>query len=185
MRIATLLAGLLLALLAGCSGIGTPSTLTLGEADLQRLIERRFPLDRRYLEVIEVDVARPKLRLLPEVNRLAAVLDMDARDRVFGTAWHGRLAFDAALRWEPRDRSVRLQRVRVSEVTLADAARGVPAMPQAERIAALVAEQALEDMALYELPPDKAAQLQRLGIAPSAVTVTARGVEITFAPAPR
>jgi hypothetical protein len=43
-----------------------------------------------------------------------------------------------------------------------------------------LAEKLLEDLVIYRLPADKLEQLRRLGVAPGAVSVTSRGVEITL-----
>ena len=52
--------------LAGCTGLGRLRPLTLSQAGLQRAIERHFPLQRRLFEAIDIQVARPTVRLLPE-----------------------------------------------------------------------------------------------------------------------
>jgi len=172
-------------LLAACAGFGGPNTVTLSEGDLQRLVERHFPVERRYLDVLDVTIGAPRMRLLPERNRLATVLEVGTRDRLFGGSWHGRLALDSALRYEPQDQTVRLLQVRVDDFTVDNAGPGVPreARTQAERLGGLLAERVLEDMVVYRLPPERAERLQRMGLAPGAVTVTARGVEITMAKA--
>ena len=53
---------------------------------------------------------------------------------------------------------------------------------QAERLGAVLAERVLEDFTVYRVPAERAAQLLRAGVAPGAVTVTPRGVEVTLAP---
>jgi hypothetical protein len=174
---------LLALLLPACAGLGGPHTLTLGQADIDRWAERNFPLERRVLEVVELTLKAPRVSLLAERNRLAAVLDLQARDRLFGAGWQGQVSFDTALRWEATDQTVRLSQVRVQDLQLERTSAA--ARPAAERVAAVLAEQALEGLVLYRLPAERAAQMQRLGVAPSAVTVTARGVEITFAPLAR
>jgi len=172
--------------LQACATLGGPRVITLELNDLVRGLERRFPLERRLLEVLDVTVARPDLRLLPERNRLALALDVAARDRLFGGAWRGRLALDSALRWEAADQSVRLLQVRVAEFTLdAAASAGGNRASQAERLAAVLTERVLEDLSLWRASPEQLQSLQRVGLAPSAVTVTARGVEVTLAPLPR
>lgn len=166
-------------LVAACSGL--PTTITVGEADLQQLLERQFPLERRLLEVFEVALSEPKLRLDPEHNRLATAFDVDTRDRLFGGHWRGRIGLESGLRYEPGDQTLRLAQVSVDEVAPA----GGAAPTSADRIAALVAERVLEGRVIYRVPAERMAQLQRLGLAPGAVNVTATGVEITLAAAPR
>jgi hypothetical protein len=163
----------------GCAGIGGSPSITLSERELAELLERHFPLDRRLLEVFDVTLGRPRVQLLPERNRLAAKLAIQARERVFGVRGSGTLDFDAALRWEPRDRSLRLAQVRVNDLAFDG---GGPARSGVERLSGAVVERVIEDFALYTLPAERAEQLRQRGYAPSEVAVTRRGVEITFAP---
>jgi hypothetical protein len=166
--------------LGGCAGLSGPPVVTLSQPDLDRLVQRNFPVERRLLEVFEVSVNTPRVHLLPERNRLAAVLDLRARDRLLGGQWQGRLDVDAVLRWEPADQSLRLAQVRVQEMAWNGAGTDVPGV--AARLGAVLVERVLEDMSVWRLPPEKADELKRKGLEPGAVTFTSRGVEITFQP---
>lgn len=168
-------------LLSACAGLGGPPTVTLSQSEIERLVERNFPVDRALLDVFDVTVNAPKVALVPERNRLAAVVAVRARDRLFGSSWQGQLSFDAALRWEARDQTVRLSQVRVQDLALASP--GALTRSTAERLGAALAERVLEESSIYRLSAERAAQMRQLGYVPGAVTVTSRGVEITFAPA--
>lgn len=188
--------------LAGCASLSGPTVVTLTEADLTRLLQRAFPLQRRVLDLLDVTLATPSLRLQPERNRLALVLDLSSQERLFGKSARGRLAFDSALRYEPGDATVRLVQVRVQQLSLEGgatlpgavaAALPAPAMPAgaasapagvAQRLGQALAERMLENLSIYQLSPERLASLRQLGLQPGAVTVTARGVEITLARAP-
>ena len=137
-------------LLPGCAGLGGPTRIKLSESELNARVQRLFPLQRRLLEVVEASV------------------------------WQGRLDFDAALRWDAADQSVRLDQVRVQDFVLAPGSSGP--RTTVERLGLLLAERALEGLSRYRLPPERAAELQRRGLAPGAIAVTERGVEITFVP---
>ncbi len=165
--------------LSSCAGLFGPPVITLTMPEIERLLQRQFPLERRLADVFEVTVAQPQLGLWAERNRLSVRIDMSARDRLMGGSWSAQLSFETALRWEPRDQTLRLAQVRVQDLVLGPDA---PVRSIGERVGALVVERMLEDLALYHLPPDRAAELQRHGLQPGAVTVTARGVEVTFAP---
>lgn len=175
------------ALLAGCAALDPASSITLSEADLVRLIERSLPIDRRMLEVLDVSITQPQVRLLPEKNRLSVRLDVNVRDRLFSSNWRGNMALESALRWNASDQTLRLNQVSVSDFSL-DAGSAL-VRSQFERVGSVLAERVLEDMALYTLPADKREALQKAGPLPSAefvkVTVTRRGVEMTFEPAKR
>jgi hypothetical protein len=86
---------------------------------------------------------------------------------------------------------LRLTQVRVQQVGFelgaAPAAAGNGANPLApptgsqQRLAHALAERVLEDLVLYRLSAERQASLRQLGLQPGAVTVTARGVEVTLA----
>ena len=162
--------------LAGCAGLAGPPRLRFGERELAAMLERHFPLERRLLEVIDVEVRTPRLRLLPERNRIAARVDIGTRDRLFGSRLNGELDFDSALRFQARDQTLRLDQVRVQDLKVAGS--GGDARTPFERLGAALAERVLEGMVLYTLPAERAEQLRRAGLAPGAVTVTSGGVEV-------
>lgn len=170
-----------LVLLSGCASLVVPRSITLDEPELQRLVERRFPQERRFLEVLDVTVETPRMGVLGERHKLATALEVRVRERLSGRQWHARMALDSALRYEPGDQTLRLRDVRVNEFKVDDGHAGTSA--QAERVSSLVAEKLLEDLVIYRLPADKLEQLRRLGVAPGAVSITSRGVEIMLAAA--
>lgn len=200
-------AGLGLAALGGCAGLGGPTVITLGETELLGLMNRAFPMQRRVLEVLDVQLSAPRLRLLPERNRMAVDLVLRTQERLLGAAALGQLAFDGALRYEPQEASVRLTQVRVQQLSFAgtqalpvgsagtmgavgplgaqgSAAAATPSAPvpaYLQRLGAALAERALEDLAIYRVSAERQVSLRQLGLEPGAVTVTSRGVEITLA----
>jgi hypothetical protein len=165
----------------GCAGLG--DRIVLSERELQGLLDKRFPQDRRAMEVFDVRISAPRVTLLPERNRLASTLDIAARDRLLGTRWGGELRFDSELRWDAAAQAVQLVQVRVQDLAVQGNV-GTDRNP-AERLGAALAERMLEGMAIYTLSPERAAELQKRGVAPAAVNVTSRGVEVTFEPVKR
>lgn len=166
------------AALTGCAGLGGPRTVVLGEPEIERWLTRRFPQDRRVMELVDVTLSRPRVRLLPERNRLATEIEVRAADRLFGRATTGLLALDYALRFEPSDGSVRLTQVNVQQLRLDALSPSVP-MP-VQRLAGILAEKLLDDAAIWSLKPDELRTFRAGGAPATAVTVTARGVEITL-----
>ena len=199
---------LLQAALAGAAGLGLaacspwtgPRLITLGEAELADRVGRLFPQTRRLLDLLDIELSAPRLRLLPESNRLALALWLRTRERLLGNAGHGQLAFDCALRWAPQDASLRLTQLRVQQLWFEAGAGPVtppmqpmqPMQPPAvaagprettgipPRLGPLLAEKLLDDLVIYRLAAEPQARLREAGLAPGAVTVTARGVEITL-----
>lgn len=170
-------ASLLGVALAGCASLG-PRNLTLSQADLQALIERQFPRERRVLEVVDLSLARPVVRLLPERNRIATELELSAIERLSGRTLGGRLALDHGLRYEPSDATVRLAQVKVSELTLD--VGGTPLSAQAARLSGALAERVLDDFVIYRLNDERREALKRAGLERADFVVTGRGIELRF-----
>ena len=190
--------------LAGCASLLGPQVISLGQADLDRLLARKFPMTRRVLELLEVTLTAPRIQLLPERNRIAVVLDLASQERLSGLVGRARLGFDSALRYEPRDATLRLTQVRVQQLSLDGSSPTLPGATTAAgpsstvtpvasvapvapgllaRLGQSLAATALDEMVLYSVPAERLADLRRLGLVPGAVTVTVRGVEITLAKA--
>ena len=163
--------------LAACAGLG-PRNVTLSAADLQTLIERQFPRERRLLEMVDVSMARPVVRLLPERNRISTEIDLSASERLSGRSVRGSLALDHALRFEPSDATVRLSQVKVQDFRLE--VGGTALRGQSARLGALLAERMLDDFVIYRVSDEKREALRRAGIHRAEVAVTSRGVEVRF-----
>ncbi len=175
----TLLAAVLGAWAAGCAGID-PRRITLSQADLQALLERQFPRQQRFLDLLDVSLSRPSLRLVPERNRLATALDLSATERVSGRVLRGSLAIEHALRFERSDATLRMVQVKVDALQLELA--GTPLSGQAARLGGLLVERLLEDSVIYRVDDDRRALLARGGVNNADIAVTARGVELRLLP---
>jgi len=174
-----LLAAAGLLTLGGCAGLLTPTSWTVPEAELQRLLARDFPQQRRVLELIDVDIGLPALTLLPATNRVSTTTTISARERLFGGRWRGQLSVEAGLRWVAEDNSVRLTDVRVTGLAPAD---GSPLPPQSRAIASALAEAALQQRTLYRVPADRLARLREHGVEPASLDVTGQGLVIGLKP---
>ena len=113
-----LLLALFVIVLTGCAQMLGPQTLSWSEADVNRMLEKRFPMDKRVLEMLDVTVTRPGVKLVAVSNRLATDLHITALDRLFGNSYHGRIAVESGLRYEPSDHTLRLVDVRLSAFSL-------------------------------------------------------------------
>jgi len=166
--------------LVGCATLVGPRTITLSESDITQLIERHAPFQKRLLEVLDVRVTTPRVRLLPETNRLATELDVSTTERMKGRTYRGRIGVDYALRYDDAAQAVRLTQVHVNHFEIDN----LPAPQQAaiHRLGRLIAETLLDELPLYRFKPSDLRTAEGHGYKPEAVTVTSRGVEITLAP---
>jgi hypothetical protein len=167
-------------LLGGCAALFGPRTVEVSQAQLEELLARRFPLTRRVLEIFDVTVSAPRLRLLPEANRIATDFDLASTERLLRSQHRGTLALSFGLRFEPSDNTLRVTQVKVERLLI----DGAPAALQrhVERLGTLLAEQALDDQVVHTLRPKDVEAVQGRGYRPSELRVTPRGLLVTLLP---
>jgi hypothetical protein len=177
------LALLVAILVAACATTPGSKTMTFSEADLTRLLEQHGPFQRRLLEVLDVRVQNPTMRLVPGSNRLASSFDVAATERVSRKTLSGRMAVEYGLRYDDLDKAIRLTQVRVNQFQLND----VPAEKKGgvQNLGTLIAEHMLDDAVLYRFRPADLKNAEGQGLKPGNVAVTSRGVEVTLAPVGR
>ena len=176
------LAAVLVTLLAACAQVLGPQSISYSANDLNAMLDKRFPLDRRLAEVLDIRISRPTVSLVPERNHLATRLTMEGADRLFGSRFTGALALEYGVRYEASDQTLRLVDVHVTELHWNEAVssgRGV-----IQRFGGAAVEQMLEDTVIHKLTPEQLERAARYGYQPSAAQVTLRGLEITLVPRP-
>jgi hypothetical protein len=168
------------AMLVGCAAILGPRTVEVTQAQLEELLARRFPLTRRVLEIFDVTVSAPRLRLLPEANRIATDFDLASTDRLLRAQHRGTLGLSFGLRFEPSDNTLRVTQVKLERLQI----DGAPAPLQRhfERLGTLLAELGLDDQVIHTLRAKDVEAVQGRGYRPSELRVTPRGLLITLLP---
>jgi hypothetical protein len=164
----------------GCAVLGVSHDLTLSESQLALMLARQFPIERRVLEVVDLNVANPQVHLLPDANRLGTEFDVSAQDRLFGSAAQAHVRLDYGLRFEPADHSIRMTDVRVRELTLVSGSSTLHGA--AQRLGTLVAEDVLENQPLYKMKPAQADEMDRLDLVASPIRVTPQGLAMRISP---
>ena len=152
----------------------------ISAAQIQQVLEQRFPLRYPVRGLVDLELQVPILRLLPEQNRLGAELIIDAGGPALRRPHKGRVDLDFALRYEGSDQTVRAHRIRVNAAHLeglsADAAALLDAYVRAS------AEQSLREFVLHKLRPQDLLLADTMGLEPGSITVTADGLLIGFVP---
>lgn len=170
-------------LLGACAELVGPRSISIDEAELQALLARRFPMQRKLLDSFELQLSAPLVRLLPQDNRLATEFSVLGTDRRSGRSFEGRLALNYTLRYEPRDTSIRLSRPRVERFDIGTEPGGTGRLGAgAQRVAIALAEQWLDDMVVYRIKPERIETLRKAGYQPGALKVGAQAIEISFEP---
>jgi hypothetical protein len=169
-----------LALLSGCAALIGTHDVDISESQLTLLLARQFPMQRKVLEVVDLNITNPQIALLPDVNRVGTELDVTALDRLFGSTAMGHVKLDYGLRFQPADHTIRMTQVRVRELTLSSGSNNLRGA--AQRMGGLVAEKALEDLVVYRMKPTQADEMDRLNLVASPITVTPQGLHMTVSP---
>lgn len=182
-RFRSVLALLAAVLVSACATLSPPRVVTFTEADLVRRLEQHGPFQRRLLDVLDVRVQRPTVRLLPQANRLASAFDVAATERISRRTLSGRLAIEYGLRYDEREKAIRMTQVRVDSLQLNDVAADKRGGMQ--NLGALIAEHMLDDAVLYRFSAADLRSAEGLGLRPGDIAVTPRGVEVTLLPVER
>jgi len=173
---------LALGLFAVAPRAGAQPSYTISAEQMQGAVAEKFP--RRYAlgGLMTLDVQAPRLRLLPQQNRLNADMDVTASGPLLQRHYSGAFDVDFALRYEPSDRTIRAHQLHVNALRL----EGL--QPQAADMLDVygpqLAEQTLREVVLHQLRPQDLALPDGLGMQPSSITVTDRGLVVRFSPKP-
>ncbi len=164
--------------LAGCATIVPPS-IDISAAQLLDALGRQFPLNLRALDALELMVATPRVRFLPQENRLGTELDLRVGEGWLARAVQGTIGFTYGLRYEPSDRSIRMTDLRVERL---EAGAYSLSQSRGSRLAAALAQQLLRDVTVYRLKPEQVDLLQRLRVQPGPVRVLPQGLAVELRP---
>ena len=163
-------------LMLGCAH--AQPTYRVSGMQLQQALAKRFP--RRYPMggLFDLEAQVPRLRFLPERNRLGVELPMLAAGPALRRSYDGVFDMDFALRFDASDLSIRAHQLRVNRLQF----EGLP--PQTSALLAAygpsLAEQSLQDVVLHQLKPQDLALPDGMGLQPGNINVVAQGLVIEF-----
>ena len=153
---------------------------SVSSAQLQQAVAGKFPMRYPVGGLLELTLQPPRLRLLPEQNRLGTSMVVDAAGPALSRSGTGNFDVDFALRYEPSDQSIRAHKLKVNTLSLSGLPPGPAALLQA--YGPSLAEQSLLEVVLHKLEPKDLMLADGLGLEPGAITVTAKGLVIGFVP---
>lgn len=173
-----------LALATAACGIVPPAfgqpSYTVSAQQLQRVLDQRFPLRYPVAGLLELEMQAPALRLLPELNRLATELPVEAAGPALRRRYAGSVDVDFALRYEHSDQSIRAHRIRVNAVRMEGLGRDGARLLDA--YLRQLSEQALVEVVLHTLRPQDLALATTMGFEPGEIAVTPQGLAVRFVP---
>lgn len=167
-------------MLASCSTLIGPRDVTVSLAKMQQGLERRFPIDKRVLSVLEVKVTNPQLSLQPERERVALSVDAAVTPPFIRQHWRGNLAISGRLQLDPQRNAVYLFDASVDRVNI----EGMDESQQRQfaKVASLVGDQLMHETPIYTFKPE---DLRYAGVqfVPTQLRTTADGLVVRFEPA--
>ncbi len=176
---------LVLLTLAGCGALPTgPRQIHISEAQLLERIASRFPVKQRYLGLFEVTLDQPRLRLLPEENRVGTEVSYLVGVPLPGSSdIKGKLELSYGLRFEPSDTTLRLTQARVErlDVNGLNAAQAA----QVKKLGGLLAEDLMKEAVVHRLKKEDMESLAGRGYRPGELRVVPGGLRLTLDPLPR
>lgn len=143
--------------------------------ELQAELARRFPITRRYGDLVSVSLHDPQLALDGSANRATlasrlVILSPLLRPSSVG----GQVALSSGLRWDASGLSVRLQDPRAEQLRI-DGVTGSDAR-HLERISASVVQDALQGYPLHTFRPDEL----RFGLKVQGITIGVDEIKVQF-----
>lgn len=166
---------------SGCSALARPvgqPSFTLSAEQLQQAVTKRFPQRFPVAGLVDLLVEAPRLRLLPETNRLGVEMAVRAGGPMLKRSYSGAFDLDFGLRYEASDQSIRAHQLHVNSLRFDDLQPR-----QAELLntyGPALANQALQEIVLHQLRPQDLAVPQSMGLEPGSISVTAKGLVIGF-----
>lgn len=160
-------------------GLGIRS-YSIGQAQLAELVAKRFPHTRSFSGLAELQLRSPRLRLIPEQNRLGTLIDVVVTENLTGSRSQGSIDLDYGLRFDAQRGAVVMSDARVNRVDF-DRIPPLYRQPFAQN-APRVAEQLLANLELYRIPPEQLELARGIGFVVNALRVTPEGLKVELAP---
>lgn len=163
--------------------LGMPAALaqpsyTVPLEQLQEMVSTKFPRSVPVQGLVDLTLQAPRLRLLPEVNRLGAAMVVDAAGAALRRGHAGTFDVEFALRYEASDRSLRAHQIKLGRLDFPTLKPAVNDLLNA--YGPVLAEQSLREVTLHQLRPQDTALFDGMGLQPGPITVTAKGLTVAF-----
>jgi len=164
-------------LLSACAVFNGPRTVLVPAAQLQAALDKRFPLDMRYLELFDLHATQPRLSLDAQSGRVILTMDVVIAPPFVKRSWKGRIALSGVVRADDAQRALVLREPRLDEFRI----EGFdPAMSrQITRYGGLFAEQLLQDLPLARYD-DVRPEYAGADWVPTKIDTRADGLMLTF-----
>lgn len=166
-------------LLASCANLAGPRQVELPLSKLQAGIERRFPLNNHLMELFDVQLTRPQVRLMPDSGRVGLDMDASVAPPFLRQSWRGSMGLSGRLVIDMGRGAILMAEPRVERFAI-DGVDG-PRQRQLEKAANVLMQQVVTDLPVYSF---KMEDLRFAGIqfTPTRIATTASGLVVTLEP---
>ncbi len=165
--------------LTSCAGIFGSRSLDIPLAKLQEGVNKRFPLNNRFLEVFDITLSNPQVTLLPDVERIVLTVESSIAPPLTSKRWNGRLAISGSLQYDLAKNAIMLTDPRIEELKH----DGIdPAQSrQFSKLGNFLAERLFKEAPVYAFKPE---DLRRGGtnFVPIKITTKSNALVISFEP---
>lgn len=167
------------AVLAGCATLSGPRDVEIPLERLQRGLDDRFPLQQRALGVFELQLARPRLEILRDNDRLALTADVAATSPLMPQALRGSVSLSGRLAVDNVRNAVVLSDAHIERFVVDGADERTRGHVTAA--ANVVVEKLVRDVPVYTFRPD---DLRYLGTqyVPTTIHTARNGLVVRFVP---
>jgi hypothetical protein len=175
------LGALLLAagVLASCASLVGPRQIEVPLTKLQAGIERRFPLDQRVLQLLDIRLSHPQLTIEADTERIALSMDAELAPPFVKQSWRGSMSVSGRLRIDAARGAIVMLEPRIDRFVIdsADEAR----QRQFTKVANLLADRLIRDVPVYSFRMD---ELRYAGVqfVPTRIAALPGGLSVTLEP---
>jgi len=180
LRLLSFVSAALTLLLASCASLLGPREVEIPLSSLQQAIDRKFPFNSRYLELLDISIGNPRVTLLPQADRVLTSMDVTFAPIFLNRSWSGSFAVSGQLRFDPARNAIVLAAPRVEKFVVDGF--DMPYVDRIAKIGSLLAEQLLQEIPLYTFRPG---DLRYGGVAfrPTKIATGPTGLVVTLVPA--
>ena len=137
-----------------------------------------FPLERRWLEAVDIELSNPRISSRHATGQMRVELDLRMGERLFRNELTARLALDSRVRFDPSDHSLRLADPQIDAFKL----DGERLLGLAGGVPMRLLSQWLDGTVVYRLEAAHVDRIERQGLELRAVEVVERGLRLQFEP---
>jgi hypothetical protein len=168
------------AMLAGCASIVGPREIEVPLSRLQESLDRRFPVQKRVLEIFNAELTRPQLSILADDGRVALSVDTSFAPAFSRKSWRGRMMLSGRLEVDATRNAIFMRDARVDQFVV----DGIDEAQQRRlgAVANVLMDELTRDVPVYRFRPEDI-RYAGMQFMPTRIVTTPRALMVTIEPA--